>query len=182
MRCKMYWMMNFNRMNKFFYVLLFGLVSLSVLAQDADEDNVQQGDNAREKIKAARIGLITQRLGLTPEQAEKFWPIYNEFAAKRQELVKEYRQAERNSPKGDPKQQEALVNLGLKLKQDELSLEKEYSSKMLNVISAQQILNLRQAERDFRKIILNQLQQRRMLQERKENFRDRNQRLREKKN
>ncbi len=179
----MCWTMNFKSMNRFIYILLFGLISLSSFAQDTEDEIPPQGDKAaKEKIKAARIGLITQRLGLTPEQAEKFWPIYNEFASKRQELVKEYKQAERTTPKADPKQQEALVNLGLKLKQDEVALEKEYSGKMLNVISAQQILNLRQAEKDFRKIILNQLQQRRMLQDRRENFRDRNQRLREKHN
>jgi hypothetical protein len=172
--------MNFKNMKKYLYILFFGLLSVASLAQETD-DQLQQDDHAaKEKIKAARIGLISQRLGLTPDQAEKFWPIYNEFASKRQELVKEYRQAERTAPT-DPKQQEALVNLGLKLKQDEVALEKEYSSKMLNVISAQQILNLRQAEKDFRKIILNQLQQRRMLQDRKENFRDRNMKLRERK-
>ena len=179
----MYWTMNFKSMNKYLYILLFGLICFTTVAQDPDDDVPPQGDKAaKEKIKAARIGLITQRLGLTPEQAEKFWPIYNEFASKRQELVKEYKQAERGTAKTDPKQQEALINLGLKLKQDEVALEKEYSSKILNVISAQQMLNLRQAEKDFRKIILNQLQQRRMLQDRRENFRDRNQRLREKQN
>jgi Spy/CpxP family protein refolding chaperone len=177
----MCWTANFNNMKRYFYILLLGLISLNAVAQD--EDVPQQDDQtAKEKIKAARIGLITQRLGLTPEQAEKFWPIYNEFASKRQELVKQYREAERSAPASkDPKQQEALVNLGLKLKQDEVALEKEYSGKMLDVISAQQILNLRQAERDFRKIILNQLQQRRILQDRRENFRDRNMRLRERK-
>jgi Spy/CpxP family protein refolding chaperone len=169
-------------MKKYLYIFILGIFSLSAAAQE-DEVPPQQDQTAKEKIKAARIGLITQRLGLTTEQAEKFWPIYNEFASKRQELVKEYRQAERTAPStSDPKQQEALVNLGLKLKQEEVALEKEYSGKMLNVISAQQILNLHQAEKDFRKIILNQLQQRRMLQDRKENFRDRNMRLRERKN
>ncbi len=177
----MCWTMNFSGMKKCIYIFLLGLIHLAAVAQ-VDDVPPQEDQAAREKIKAARIGLITQRLGLTPEQAEKFWPIYNEFAAKRQELVKEYRQAERNTPTNtDPKQQEALVNLGLKIKQDELALEKEYSAKMMNVISAQQILNLRQAEKDFRKIILNQLQQRRMLQDRKENFRDRNMKLRERK-
>jgi hypothetical protein len=169
-------------MKKIFYIILVWCTTLSVVAQEPDETQAQNA-TAREKIKAARIGLITQRLGLTPEQAEKFWPIYNEFTEKRSELRKPLKEAERNiDPKNaDPKQQQALVDLNLKVKQDELTLEKEYSGKLMNVITAQQMLNLHQAERDFRNIIINMLNNRRLQQQRKENFRDRNMKLRERK-
>ena len=98
--------------------------------------------------------------------------------------MKQYKDAERNvNPNNpDPKQQQALVDLGLKVKQDELTLEKEYSGRLMGVITAQQMLNLRQAERDFRNIIINMLNNRRLQQQRKENFRDKNMRLRERKN
>jgi Spy/CpxP family protein refolding chaperone len=144
----------------------------TIQAQDVDEPPLQNS-SAREKIKAAKIGLITQRLALTSEQAEKFWPIYNEFTQKRSDLRRTYRDAEKkiNANNPDPKQEEALVDLGLKIKQDELSLEKEYSGKLRNVITAQQLLNLHQAERDFRRIIINMLNNRR-LQQRPGNFRD----------
>lgn len=149
----------------------------------AQEDDLPQQQNidpkVREKVEAARIGMITNRLGLTPEQAEKFWPIYREFTQKRQEMRQEFRQAQQgfdpNNP--DPKKQQELVNLGFQLKQKELNLEKDYSGRIMNVITVQQMLNLRKAEQDFRQLILNQLQQRRALQQRKENFRDQNQRL-----
>ena len=49
-----------------------------------------QDKAAEQKIQAARIALITERLGLTPEQAEKFWPLYNEFSQKRKGLRQEY--------------------------------------------------------------------------------------------
>ncbi len=175
--------MNSKKMKKLILLIFVSCVGITVHAQDSDE--VQpQNTNAKEKIKAARIGLITQRLGLTPDQAEKFWPIYNEFSQKRTELMKQYKDAEKNiNPSNpDPKQQQALVDLGLKIKQDELGLEKEYSGRLMNVITAQQMLNLRQAERDFRNIIINMLNNRRLQQQRKENFRDRNMRLRERKN
>lgn len=162
-------------------ILLSTLTSSAVFAQETDVPAPQTIDpKVREKVEAARIGLITNRLGLTPDQAEKFWPIYREFTQKRMELRQEYVQLQKtidpNNP--DPKKQQELVDLGFKLKQTELNLEKDYSGKLMNVISAQQMLNLRKAEQDFRQLILNQLQQRRALQERKENFRDKNQRLR----
>jgi len=175
--------MNSKKMKKLIYLIFVSWISVSVHAQDAEEVP-QQDITAKEKIQAARIGLITQRLGLTSEQAEKFWPIYNEFTQKRTGLRQQYKDAERtiNPNNPDPKQQQGLVDLGLKIKQDELTLEKEYSGRLMNVITAQQMLNLRQAERDFRNIIINMLNNRRMQQQRKENFRDKNMRLRERKN
>lgn len=172
-----------NKMKKLIGTLLIGLLSTGLLwAQD--EDVVQQDPKARERIEAAKIGLISERLGLTPEQAEKFWPIYREFSQKRGELVSEFRKAQRAAgpDNTDPDKQKELVEFGLKIKQRELDLEKDYSRRMMDVISAQQILNLRNAEKEFQRMILNQLQQRRDLQQRRENLRDRNPKLRDRKN
>lgn len=156
------------------------LVALTapVWAQDDLELPPQMDPKARERVEAARIAMISNRLGLTPDQAEKFWPIYREFALKRTEMRQEFRRAQSgldpNNP--DPAKQQELINLGLQIKQRELDLEKDYSGRILRVISAQQLISLRKAEMDFRQMILNQLQQRRALQQRREQFRE-NQRL-----
>jgi hypothetical protein len=166
---------------KTFWMIVFAMATCVVaVAQDDDPDPQQIDPNVRAKMEAARIALITNRLGLTPEQAEKFWPVYREFAQKRQEIRREFRQAQKNVDPNDqdPKKQESLVTLGLQLKQKELNLEKDYSGRIMNVITAQQLLNLRRAEQDFRQYIINELGRRRALQQRKENFRDKNQRLR----
>ncbi len=153
-------------------------------ASFAQEENLPQQQTidpkAREKVEAARIALITNRLGLSPDQAERFWPIYREFSQKRGEIRQEFRirQQGLDPHNPDPKKQQELVNFGLQLKQKDLDLEKDYSGRIMQVISAQQLLSLRKAEQDFRQLILNQLQQRRALQQRKEIFRDKNQRLR----
>ncbi len=126
--------MNSKKMKKLIYLIFSSWMCFTVQAQDAEE-LPQQDVSAKEKIKAARIGLITQRLSLTPEQAEKFWPIYNEFTQKRRGLMQQYKDAEKNINPNNPdtKQQQGLVDLGLKVKQDELNLEKEYSGKLMNV-------------------------------------------------
>ncbi len=161
------------------------LTSWCAFAQEDDPQLQQQQQNidpkVREKVEAARIGMITNRLGLTPDQAERFWPIYREFTQKRQEMHQEFRQAQQgfDQKNPDPKKQQELVNLGFQIKQRELNLEKDYSGRIMNVITVQQMMNLRKAEQDFRQLILNQLQQRRAMQQRKENFRDKNQRLKQ---
>lgn len=167
-----------NDMKKILIAFLM-LAAFSGWAQeDPDAAHQQMDPKTRERVEAARIALISNRLGLTPEQAEKFWPVYREFSMKRMEMRQEFRRAQEGiDPKtADPAKQQELINLGLQIKQRELDLEKDYSGRILQVITAQQMISLRKAEQDFRQMILNQLQQRRALQQRREQFRE-NQRL-----
>jgi len=162
----------------------FFLVTFSVQAQDQDEQDNVRDPKAVEKIQNLRIAYISEKLALTPDQAQKFWPLYHEFVQKRGALRKELKTAQRSIDpnNADPQKQKQLLDLSLNLRQKELDLEKEYSGRLLTVINAEQVLNLRKAEQDFRTMIINQLQQRRMMQQRKEMFRDENQRLRQKTN
>jgi hypothetical protein len=94
-----------------------------------------------------------------------------EFAKSRREI---------NAQNPSPTEQEEQVRLGLELKQKELDLEKDYSGRLMKIITAQQMLNLRKAEGDFQRMILQQVQQRRMMQQRNETIRERNQQLNKK--
>jgi hypothetical protein len=157
------------------------LLTLTALAQE----EVVRDPKAQEKIKAARIAFITERLGLTPEEAERFWPIYREFSSRRQELKTQFENARRNADpaKSREEQEKKLIELNFQLKQQELDLEKEYSGRILNTISPQKLMALRQAEQDFRALVLKQLQQRQMQEQRRQQFQERNdQRLRQRNN
>ena len=46
--------------------------------------------DAKAKLEAARIALITERLGLTPEQAQEFWPVYNEYGEQRRQIQNQF--------------------------------------------------------------------------------------------
>ncbi|WPR77619.1 hypothetical protein [Algoriphagus sp. NG3] len=64
-------------------VLMFFLITGTTLAQRPE------GRYDREKLDAARVAFITTRLNLTPDQAEKFWPIYNVFEESRDKNLRE---------------------------------------------------------------------------------------------
>ena len=136
-----------------------------------------QNQQAKEKIESARIGFITERLGLTPDQAERFWPLYNEYRQRNQDASKNYRQFKAGLDPDGPSEDESrrLVELELELKQRRLDLEREYSKRMLDVISTQQVASLREAERDFRGILLRRLQQARQHQLRQQRLQNRDQ-------
>lgn len=161
-------------------ILFLSLIAISAMAQD-DEELPQPSDKkVRDKIEAARIAYITDQLQLTPQEAERFWPVYREFAEKRREIRQQLRNTAKNA---DPNQtDEEVVDQQFKAKQQELDLEKDYSGRLLKVISAQKLRSLPQAERRFRQMILDQIQRRQMQQERQQNLRDRTQQQLQKRN
>ena len=61
-------------MKKIIIVCLSIILSVSAFAQ--------QG----KRIEAMRIAFITQRLNLTSEEAQQFWPVYNQFSEKMQQI------------------------------------------------------------------------------------------------
>jgi hypothetical protein len=133
-----------------------------------------QSDDAKQKIESARIAVITERLNLTPEQAQEFWPLYNEFLTKRKAFRQDYNNAKSkvDVENASEKERKELLEYGMSLKERSLTLEKEYSDRMLGVISAKQIMELRQAEDDFKKMLLRQIERRRIQEQRRDNMRD----------
>jgi hypothetical protein len=155
----------------FLYISVFAS-SLSLRGQDAPQE--KQDPKNVEKINAARIALISEKLKLTPAQAEKFWPVYREFTEQRMALRKQFRDAERNQDAAKPKvdRNQELIKLGHQLKQQNLDLEKNYSDRLLKVISAQQLLTLPKAEEEFRRMLLQRLQEREDMRELRRENRD----------
>lgn len=163
---------------------LLWVACFTAIAQDGDPTVDDRDPKGGEKVRAIRIAYITEKLGLTPEQSEKFWPVYNEFFDKRQAIRKELKAERDRMGTGSltPEQKQKLIDLDLAIKQRELDLEKGYSTRLMRVISADQMLRLRTAEKDFQRMLIQQLQQKRALQQRRENLRDRNQLQRQRRN
>ena len=56
-------------------ILLGGFFAQAQEGQPVDENQRQ------EKIQALYVAYITQQLQLTPEEAQKFWPVHTQFTA-----------------------------------------------------------------------------------------------------
>lgn len=160
-----------KRVSLFFMLLI---ISLSSFAQNRE---------AMKKIESARIALITERLGLSPEQAEKFWPVYRQYNMERRELRQEFRSARQSVDMQNLTEEQGneLLQKSIELKQRELNLEKEYSQRLSEVISSQQLFRLKNAEKDFQQMLLKRIQEQRQrqdqnqkLMQRREMMRDRN--------
>jgi len=124
------------------------------------------GQNANlEKLNAYKIGFLTKRLNLTSKEAEKFWPVYNEYQdsrskiqAERQEINRNFNQNELNM--SDREMTEAADRL-ISLEVREASLTQEFHYKVKNVLPPVKVLRLYQAENQYRLQLLKELQERR---------------------
>ena len=62
------------------FAVLFSF-SLSVMGQKPDGK-----EDRREKYRSMKIAYFTENLDLTTQEAEKFWPLYNEYQKNKGEL------------------------------------------------------------------------------------------------
>ena len=145
------------------FITAFLITVNTATAQQERHRYGQQGNTKYEKIEAQRIAFITQELNLTPDEAKVFWPIYNEYDAKRHELKKAFKNNE-NLHKPDIEkltEKEALQILDNQIieAQKLLDLRKEYHTKFKSVLPAVKVLQLYDAEREFQKMLIERLRQ-----------------------
>lgn len=112
----------------------------------------------RERIEARKVAYITDRLDLTPEEAQKFWPVYN----KHEEAV----EAERGSLWETPPPREsdltdeeatAFIEKMEKHEQKMLDLKINFHKELKEVISPKKIVLLIQTEKRFREELIRHL-------------------------
>ena len=118
-----------------------------------------------ERLNAYKIAFFTKRLNLTPQEAEKFWPVYNEYQdmknkiqLERQEINRNFNQNELNMT--DKEMTEAGDRF-IALEVREASLAQEFHTKLKTILSPVKVLRLYQAENQYRLQLLKELQQRR---------------------
>ncbi|EON79191.1 hypothetical protein ADIS_0300 [Lunatimonas lonarensis] len=115
----------------------------------------------REKLEAARVAFITNRLSISPDQAEKFWPLYNQYNDNRMDLMKKIHEINKSAEGNlsDTKARE-LIAERFKIQEELMALEKSFLGSITSVISPAQAFKLSEANRDFTRQLY-QMQQRR---------------------
>lgn len=113
----------------------------------------------KEKIMAMKVEFITSKLDLTVEEAQKFWPVYNEFVAKMDALEQKRRQMRRQNRGKELTDAEInkLIEFNFDIEQEILDLKREYDKKFKQVIPVQKVGKLYQAEHEFKREILKRL-------------------------
>jgi hypothetical protein len=107
-----------------------------------------------EKYRAEKVSFLTTKLDLTPAEAEKFWPIYNQMDKERWESQKCRRDLENKVSEAEESLSDnEIIKLTREYSgslQKEGSLMTSYNEKLLKVLPPKKVLKLYKAENEFR--------------------------------
>jgi Skp family chaperone for outer membrane proteins len=104
------------------------------------------------RLEALKIAYITKRLDLSPEEAQKFWPIYNQYA---EELKRARQDAIRNN-KSEIELDESLLNI-----------RKKYSVQFGQALSPQKIDIFFKSEKEFGAYVQKEMERRQLKNQRR---------------
>lgn len=130
------------------------LIVLIISAFSATTQAQEPGD----RIKALRAEVYTRVLNLTAEEAQSFWPVFNEYLEARESLQKQLRPEGQLDGMSDAEVEE-YVKKHFEIRQKELDLEKDLVQKLRKVLPLRKIAKLPMAERQFRESLLKRLQE-----------------------
>jgi len=140
-------------------IILLALCSFTGFAQRDSNSRMNS-----ERIKAAKVAFLTEKLNLDSETAQVFWPIYNEFETAKDELNKEFFNTMKNkvgieNPRKameeiSEAQAEQMVKMMFDKRAKELKIEMDYIDKVGKVLSAKQTLMVSQFDAEFRRTLM----------------------------
>lgn len=107
----------------------------------------------KEKIMSEKIAFLTLEMNITPEEAQVFWPVYNQVEQQKdaalEEVIKSYRAlktaVEQNTDT------ERLLEAYLAAQQNLRKIDNEAPEKYKSVLSADKVAKLYVAEEKFRR-------------------------------
>lgn len=139
-----------------FFASMFLLMN-SMIAQPPPPDGP-----GNEKIEALKIGFITKRLSLTPEESQKFWPVYNQYEAEkkqiRQSTLGTLKEMKEDGDFTNAEAEQAIAK-HIEFKVKDLDLTKKYVVEFRKILPATKVAKLVTAEEHFKKMLMKQAQQ-----------------------
>ena len=139
-------------MKNFTLIAVLALLSFSNI-----QAQPKQKCNWQEKMMSEKIAFITMELQLTPEEAQVFWPVYNQIAqekkASQKAMMTAYRTMVKALEEGTASDKEisAMLDDYLAAKQAHKEASKDDADKYRKVLPAKKVAKLYVAEENFRR-------------------------------
>ncbi len=133
-------------MNKLILTLLIGLTGFVPLRKIHAQGGGGMGIGNTQDLETLKIAFISKQLDLTPDEAQKFWPVYNQYSKE----LKQMRQQFNASPDKDE----------LKWQEDVLNLKKRYRPEFLKCIPQQKFDKMLRVEAAWKDKLRQEIQKR----------------------
>ena len=137
-------------MKKTSIVLSFLLISSVVFGQMG-----KRREALEERVKSLKIAFVTEKLAITHDESEKFWPVYNQMEAERASLM-----AEKKSDFGDDitdKEAQLYITRHFEIREKEILLERRYIDKFKTLLPDRKVAKLLWVEKQFRQEVMSNI-------------------------
>ena len=132
------------------------LVALAAMACLSFTSHASWGDDWKEKVMAEKIAFLTLEVGLTPEEAQVFWPVYNQVEKEKDEamfnVIRTYKEMSKAlEEKKNEKEVSALLDKYLEAQKKLNEIENGVAENYKAVLPVDKVVKLYVAEEKFRR-------------------------------
>jgi len=132
-------------MKKLLIILVMWLgISLTGFGQEGEKLQTEGAG----RLKALQIAYLTNKLNLKPEEAQRFWPVFNQY----QDEIRKVRIEGKNLPEVDKEQK--IVDI-----------RKKYFEEFTKVLNKDRADRVFKADNEFRDVIRKEIQERRQMKQ-----------------
>jgi hypothetical protein len=135
---------------------IFAIIATMTCMSISAQAHRGRGEDWKEKMKAEKIAFLTLEVGLTPEEAQAFWPVYNQIETEKDEamsaMIKAYKEMRKaiEEKKGD-KEISALLDKYLETQKKLNDIENGIAARYKAVLPVEKVAKLYVAEEEFRR-------------------------------
>jgi hypothetical protein len=97
------------------------------------------------RLEALKIAYVTKKMDLNPDEAQRFWPLYNQYTAE----LRQARQYAQRSNQNEIDLDEALLNI-----------RKKYNSLFMRVLPAEKVNIFFRSEKEFGAFVQKEMERR----------------------
>ncbi|MGQ9863804.1 MAG: hypothetical protein ACUVRD_04900 [Bacteroidia bacterium] len=110
-----------------------------------------------ERLASLRIGIITEALDLTPEEAQRFWPLYNQMQQELRQLQTSIKREDLKWGSYSSEQLDSIAKIHLGRLQKEYELRMRYHDKFKQVLPMRKVIRLYWVEANFYQLLARRL-------------------------
>jgi len=144
--------------------IISSLIIILIIALTNAQAQNKKHEEKWEKFRSEKIAFLTSSLELTPQEAEKFWPVYNQMEKERweaqklrREMGEKIRDAEQSLSEREITE---LTREFANSMQKEAHILVKYNEKFLKILPPAKVLKLYKAENEFRMYMIKKFRDR----------------------
>ncbi|HMG15693.1 MAG TPA: hypothetical protein VK590_09610 [Saprospiraceae bacterium] len=137
-------------------IILLVAVSYQMIAQPEGRPRLEK---ARQKVETMRVAFISEKLNLTTDEAQRFWPVYNAYKEEEKQIRVDKRPDKMPEDMTEKEAEQFIIDR-FSSQERQLALDRKYYVKLKDVISVKRIAILYQAENEFKLRLVNVMKNR----------------------